>query len=190
MKSVVKTSKKRQTKEYKETPNDVIYTPKPVAKIMIDMCEIKPTDKVLDPSRGKGVFFNNLPECQKDWCEITDGKNFFDFNERVDLVIGNPPYSIWSDWIEHTMNITDKFCYIFGSMNFTDDRLRNIIDQGFGVTKFHLLKIDWWFSPSYIIVFERGKPSIISVSETRIKCPLCNRRCGNEKDHLLSELVI
>ena len=47
---------------YRTTKNDVIYTPKPVALLMIDMCDIKEGDKVLDPSRGGGVFFDNLPD--------------------------------------------------------------------------------------------------------------------------------
>ena len=40
----------------RETANDVIYTPAPLAKVMIDLCDIKPNDKVLDPSKGGGVF--------------------------------------------------------------------------------------------------------------------------------------
>ena len=70
----------------RSTKNDVIYTPKPIALKMISMCNITPDMKVLDPSKGKGVFFDNLPKCNKDWCEITDNKDFFKYNERVDLV--------------------------------------------------------------------------------------------------------
>tara|TARA_R110001592_G_scaffold344368_1_gene635525 strand:+ start:160 stop:639 length:480 start_codon:yes stop_codon:yes gene_type:complete len=56
----------------REIPNDVIYTPLPVAELMISLCDIKPEHRVLDPSKGAGVFYDNLPECEKDWCEITD----------------------------------------------------------------------------------------------------------------------
>jgi hypothetical protein len=127
----------------KTSPNDIIYTPKPVALKMIEMCDIKPDMKVLDCSRGGGIFYDNLPECDKDWCEITEGRDFFEYNNRVDLIIGNPPFSLWNKWIEHTMKLTNKFCYIMGCFNFTDKRLRNIIDAGYGITQLHLLKIDW-----------------------------------------------
>jgi hypothetical protein len=164
-------------RKLKSNANDKIYTPKSVANLMIQMCNITENMKVLDPSKGAGVFYNNLPDCFKDYCEIEEGKDFFDTNTRYDLIIGNPPYSLWNKWIEHTMRLTDKFCYILGCFNFTDARLRNIINNGFGITKFHLLKIDWWYSPSYIIIFERNKPSIISVEPSSILCDICNKRC-------------
>ena len=104
-------------------------------------------------------------------------KDFFNYHNKVDLVIGNPPYSIWDKWIKHTMTITDKFCYIMGCLNFTDKRVRDIINNGYGLTKFHILKVDWWFSPSYICIFEKNKPSIISVSDKRVLYDICDSRC-------------
>jgi hypothetical protein len=160
----------------RKKPNDVFYTPLPVVKIMIDMCDITPDMKVLDPCKATGNFYNNLPECHKDWCEITDNKDFFDYNEKVDLVIGNPPYSLWSRWLDHTTEITDKFCYVFGVMNFTNVRLREIEKKGFGLTKMHILKVDWWFSQSLIAVFEKNKPSIMT-SSGRIICD-CGKQCN------------
>lgn len=165
----------------RKSANDVIYTPLPVAQLMIEMCEITPEMSVLDPSKGGGVFYNNLPNCNKDYCEITENKDFFDYDKKVDLIIGNPPYSIWNKWIEHTMKLTDKFCYIFGNYNFTDSRMRTILDNGFVITKFHLLKIDWWFSHSFIIIFERHKTNDVkcqmTVSNKRYNCDVCNKRC-------------
>ena len=165
----------------RKTANDVIYTPLPIAKLMIEMCEIIPEMSVLDPSKGGGVFFDNLPDCNKDYCEITENKDFFEYNKKVDLIIGNPPYSLWNKWIEHTMKITDKFCYIFGCYNFTDKRMRDILDSGFVITKFHLLKVNWWFGHSCIIVFERHKTNDIkcemTVSNKRYYCDICNKNC-------------
>ena len=161
-------------------PNDVIYTPKLVAELMINLCDIKVDDKVLDPSRGGGIFYDNLPPCQKDYCEIAEDKDFFEYKNKVDLIIGNPPYSMWSKWLEHTVKICDKFCYIFGVYNFTPARLRTIFDAGFIITKFHLCKVDWWFSPSFIVLFEKGdfNDSIISFSRDRFLCDFCGTRCA------------
>ena len=183
----------------RKTPNDKIYTPLPVALRMIEMCDIKPTDKVLDCSLGGGIFYNNLPKCEKYWCEIddeivgNDKRDFFDFTERVDLVIGNPPFSLWTKWLEHTMKITDKFCYLMGTMNLTDTRLKDIQNNGFNLTKLHILKIHYWFGHQYICIFEKNKLSIISVEPNRIYCDVCNsgickrgsktsyNKCSNEK---------
>ena len=65
-----------------------------------------------------------------------------------------------------------------GCFNFNERRVKKILDSGFGITKFHLLKIDWWFSPSFIVVFERNKNSIITVDERIVICDICNTKCG------------
>jgi len=159
--------------QLRDTPNDVVYTPLPVAELMIKICDIKDGDTVLDPSRGKGVFYDNLPSgCIKSYCEITDGKDFFNCNERYDLIIGNPPFSMWNKWLEHTMKLTDKFCYIMGIINMNEKRLDYIFKNGFGLTHMHLLTVKSWFACSIICVFEKNKPSIMNVSPTAFKDPI------------------
>jgi len=162
----------------RKTPNDVFYTPVEVVKQMIELSDITPDMKVLDPCKGSGRFYDNLPECNKDWCEITDNKDFFEYNDRVDLVIGNPPFSLWTKWLEHTIKITDKFCYIMGSMNLTDVRLRMLEEKGYGITKIHMVKIDWWFGHSLCIVVEKGAKSIITTAPKRVHCGDCGKRCS------------
>ena len=165
--------------KWRKKANDKIYTPKPVALKMIEMCDLKEGDLVLDPSYGGGVFYDNLPEyVNKYWCEIEKGKDFFEYDKRVDCIIGNPPYSLWDKWLEHTVKIADKFCYIFGILNLTNIRLRKIIDNGYGITKIHLINIDWWFGHYYLIVFEKNKPSIMSVEPTKILCDICGEKCN------------
>lgn len=157
--------------------SDIYYTPLPVVKRMIEMCDINPDMSVLDPCYGAGAFYENLPDCNKSWCEIEKGIDFFENNNKYDLVIGNPPFSLWNKWLEHTIKITDKFCYIFGALNFTEPRLRKIQKAGFGITKIHMIGVAWWFGTSFIVVFEKGKPSIISVEEKRVVCDICNTCC-------------
>jgi hypothetical protein len=156
--------------------NDVVYTPLSLARKMIEMCDITPDMKVLDPSKGKGVFYDNLPECDKRWCEITEGKDFFDETEKYDLIIGNPPYSIWTKWLDHTTKITDKFCYIFGAMNMNPERMNRIHNAGFGLTKIMMVDVRYWFAYSFAVVFERHKPSILTIHPP-IPCE-CGKSCG------------
>ena len=174
----------------KAKKNDVVYTPKSIALKAIEMCDITENMTVLDPSKGGGIFYNNLPNCKKSYCEISENKDFFKWNEKVDLVIGNPPFSLWTKWLEHTVSITDKFCYIFGAINLTDTRLRKIIGAGYGITKIHLFSVDWWFSHSFIVLFEKGKSSIMTVSPQRILCDICNERCDRGlKGNSMNECV-
>jgi hypothetical protein len=167
--------------QYRKTANDKIYTPAPVALKMIEMCNIKPTDKVLDCSKGAGIFYNNFPKCQKFWCEIDeevvgdDKRDFFEFKEKVDWIIGNPPYSLWDAWLEHTMKITDKFCYIMGILNFTNKRIQKLFDNNYGITKISLVEINWWFGRHFMVVFEKNQPSILTTAFKNIVCcDICN----------------
>ena len=170
-------SKNIKQPKLRSTKNDCIYTPKPLADLAISYCNILPTDIVLDPCSGGGVFFDNLPDCDKRWCEIEKDKDFFEFTEKVDWVVGNPPFSIWNKWLKHTVEICDKFCYIIGSLNVIPNRLKLIQDAGFGITVYHLVKVYWWFSPVVILVAERGKTSIINFTSEVFLCDICNKRC-------------
>ena len=136
------------------------------------MCNIQPNDKVLDPSKGGGVFFNNFPECDKSYCEITEDIDFFDASGKYDLIVGNPPYSLWNKWLDKTMELTDKFCYIFGIMNFTHKRMARILDKGYVMTHYHLL----------IVIFEKKPANTymtkFTVSAGEFNCDVCGKRCG------------
>lgn len=158
--------------------NDIFYTPPYVAKKMIEMCGISPEMKVLDPCYGGGVFYENLPECKKEWCEIEKGKDFFEETERYDCIVGNPPYSKWNAWMDKTMELTDKFCYIMGALNITSPRFRRIFEKGYGVTQLHCITVDWYFGTSWLVLFEKNKPTIFTVEDKIIYCEVCNTRCG------------
>ena len=170
---------RKKFKEYKLNPSDVFHTHPKVAKIMIEMCDIKPTDTVLDPCRGDNkVFYNNFPECKKEYCEITENKDFFEYNKKVDWIIGNPPYSLWNKWLNHTMELTDKFCYIFGILNLTNHRIGRMFEKGYAITKIHFCRIAYWFGPSLLVVFEKNKPTIVGCSKNQFNCPDCGKNCG------------
>lgn len=161
----------------KGRPNDVIYTPRPLALRAIEMANIQPDETVLDPSKGAGVFYDNLPPCHKSYCEITEGKDFYKWSEGVDVVIGNPPFSKWTPWLDHTLKVCKKrFIYIFGATSLTGNRLKKILDAGFGITSIHICKVAWWMSQSLVVVAEKGKPSIMTGSPIQ-NCDICGVNC-------------
>jgi len=169
----------KTSRNLKTNSNDVVYTPLPVAKIMINMIDDYEGKRVLDPSRGAGIFYNNLPNNSiKDYCEITEGKDFFEYNKPVDIIIGNPPYSLWTKWIKKSIELNPQYiCYIFGNFNLTPSRIKQFEEAGYGIVKLKLLKINWWFSPSYLILFEKDKKSIFETEYNEILCDICNKRC-------------
>lgn len=90
-------------------PNDIVFTPPSVAKMVLK--EFQPKGFVLEPCRGLGGFYNELSE-PKDWCEIADGRDFFDYHKHVDWIVSNPPYSNWDKWLEHSFEIADDILYV------------------------------------------------------------------------------
>ena len=88
--------------------NDEIYTPQWCALDMIT--HFKPIGKVLEPCRGAGVFTDLLPSA--DWCEINEGKDFFDYTSHVDWIITNPPYSLIRRFVLHSFTISDNIVFL------------------------------------------------------------------------------
>ena len=165
-----KIGKIRSIKERK-TANDVLYTPLEVAIKLIEMTETLPSDFLLDPSKGGGIFFENFPTCiKKEYCEITEGKDFFDYEGSPDIIIGNPPYSLWTAWIKKTIALNPrKIAYVFGMLNLTPIRLKLLEDNGYHLIKLHITTVKGWFANCLLAVFERDKKPIITFDTKRHK---------------------
>ena len=95
--------------EIPANPSDVVYTPVNVAKAIIK--HLNPSGICLDPCMGDGAFYNNLPE-PRQWCEIDRGVDFLETNVKVDWVIGNPPYSIFLEFLEHSFKIANNVSFL------------------------------------------------------------------------------
>ncbi|KKM03281.1 hypothetical protein LCGC14_1775940 [marine sediment metagenome] len=89
--------------------NDIVFTPKIVAEFIIEL--YKPEGKCLDPCMGEGGFFNLLP-IGSDWCEITKGRDFFDYQEKVDWIFTNPPYSNFNMFMEHSFELAENVMFL------------------------------------------------------------------------------
>jgi hypothetical protein len=87
---------------------DVVYTPEWVAADMVSY--FQPVGRILEPCKGDGVFLRYMPSA--DYCEISEGKDFFKWVEPVDWVMGNPPYSAFGKWILHAMAIAENVVYL------------------------------------------------------------------------------
>lgn len=88
--------------------SDIVMTPDWVAKKVVG--HFKPAGRVLDPCRGDGAFSNLIENCE--WCEIREGKDFYDVDGVYDWVISNPPYSCFSDFLRHTFTAASNIVYL------------------------------------------------------------------------------
>ncbi len=95
----------RPNRTKKPTASDSVMTPVELARQIVQ--HYKPHGKCLEPCAGSGSFYDVLPH-EKDWCEITKGKDFLQYKERVDWIITNPPYSIYNLFLEKCFEVSDN----------------------------------------------------------------------------------
>lgn len=91
------------------SPKDVVYTPDWVVRDMVAF--FNPGGRILEPSKGDGAFLRHLPQ-NTEWCEIYENKDFFAYTNQVDWIIGNPPYSIFTKWLEHSFSVANEIVYL------------------------------------------------------------------------------
>lgn len=151
---------KLQPDSHNYVSNDVVYTPRPLAKRIIDHFPIK--GSVLDPCKGDGAFYDQFPEnSTKHWCEISKGVDFYKFNDHVDWCVSNPPYSIFREFLLHSMRIADNIVYLITVNHcWTKARIRDIRQNGFGIREIYCVDTPKNFPPSGFqfgaIHFQRG----------------------------------
>ena len=149
----------------RKTANDVFITPQEVAKMHINMIDEKYRDAVwFDPFRNTGSYYNNFPStCEKKWTEILDGEDFFHFNEKVDVICSNPPFSILNDVIKKCIELNPSvIALLVGQLNLIPNRIHLLEQNGYVLTKLHITRIKNWFGNSYLVVWEKtdAKPLI------------------------------
>jgi len=153
----------------KKQPNDVIYTPIELSKNCIETIEINENDFLLDPFFGDGSFFNNFPQKNnKDWCEIEKNKDFFNYNEKVDWIISNPPFSKLTNILIKCSEICNKgFGLIMLCTALTPKRINLLESKGFFIEKINLFTVKSWFGfPCFFVVFKKNGKSIFTIKST------------------------
>jgi hypothetical protein len=147
----------------RETCNDVFITPVALAKTHIDMIKSIPTDVWLDPFKNSGNYYNQFPTENKEYTELLEGKDFFDYTTKVDVICSNPPYSMIDNVLEHSVKLEPRvISYLIGVNNLTSKRIEYLEKNGYNITKLHMCKVYKWYGMTLIVVFEKNKPSIIT----------------------------
>lgn len=120
--------------------NDKVYTPKNLARVIIN--HFQPTGTFLEPCYGQGAFFDHYPGTDlKYWCEIDKGRNFFDFNEKVQWIITNPPFSLMRKFLIHSMELADHIVFLCPVNHIIGlkARMRDIKQHGFYIREIAMI---------------------------------------------------
>ena len=83
------------------------------------------------------------------WCEIKRGRDFFDWDQPVDWIITNPPWSQIRDFLCHAMEMADHVVFLFTINHlWTKARLRDIHNADHGIREIVLVKMPKTFPQS------------------------------------------
>ena len=116
---------------------DVVLTPPDLAAAVIAHFAPQMRGRVLDPAKGEGAFYDALPgHLDRYWCEVSEGRDFFEWRAPVDWIITNPPWSKLRAFTQHAMSVSDNIVWLVHMPNITTKaRLRDLEEHGFGVAE-------------------------------------------------------
>lgn len=121
----------------KDNPSDKVYTPIEIAKQVCDIFIKKgifENKKILEPCLGSGSFYNYLKDKNYDidYCEIDLGIDFFDYKDKVDVIITNPPYSCYNEFLQHSFEIATDVIFLapLTKLNSSFGRIKEIANWG------------------------------------------------------------
>lgn len=149
----------------KNNARDDRCTPLCLAYDIIESIPWKTNEKVLEPCKGRGAIYNQLPyTVNKDWCEIKEGKDFFKYERDVDTIIMNPPMSKLDLFIDKCIELkARRICMLLPHASLTHPRLMRFEDYDYGITKIDVCKVHEWFGHTLFIVFEKDEPTIVGI---------------------------
>ena len=149
------TSSISHTIKQRENPNDVFITPLALAKTHIDMIETRDNDIWYDPFKNNGSYFNQFPTENKEWSEILDGKDFFEYDGSPTIICSNPPYSMIDQVLEKSISLKPRvISYLIGVQNLTARRMEMMENAGYRIKALHMCKVFKWYGMSACIVWD------------------------------------
>ena len=153
-------SKSAKKVQMREIPKDEFVTPLTLSRFHINLIKANNNEIWYDPFRNSGSYYKQFPSVGL-WSEILDGKDFFEFNDKCDIICSNPPYSMIDKVLEKSVIISPRvISYLLGINNFTAKRLEYMNKHHYGLTNIHFCKVWKWFGMSVILVFEKNKKNM------------------------------
>lgn len=104
--------------------SDVVYTPRNIARSIVE--HFRPSGRILEPCSGDGAFLDAMPGAE--WCEITRGRDFFQWDKPVDWIVTNPPYGCFAAFLDHAMAVADNLVLLIPvNKLFNSDRTMRLV---------------------------------------------------------------
>ena len=155
-------------------------TPTELCKKLIDLTPLEQGDRVIEPFRGEGAFYNHFPEfVEKYWCELEDGVDYKDFIGEYDWVISNPPFKLiesngkeknaFFQLLLYFTSKAKKGIAFFGNdsclSSLTPNRIRELNESGWFVHNIICTAIKKWRGRYYYIILKKEPCSFFQFIE-------------------------
>ena len=135
--------KSQPHRDYKS--DNVVQTPPDLARRIVS--HYKPTGRILEPCRGRGNFLAQMPGAH--WCEISEGRDFFEHSGQYDWIVTNPPWSLVRQFLQHSMKLAENIVFLMTVNHvWTKARIRDVKERGFGLREICLVEFPESFPSS------------------------------------------
>tara|TARA_R100000734_G_C3270443_1_gene66548 strand:- start:167 stop:697 length:531 start_codon:yes stop_codon:yes gene_type:complete len=141
-------------KQLKKKGKNFVMTNPDMAKYLIENhTNILHGDIVMEPCKGSGSFYDNLPEYSTNhYCEIEEGLDYLKDMTKVDITLSNPPFvprKLFWDFHTTAMKNTRREIYWLINMSslnvFTPKRLEEMRELGWYINNFQIVSDKRWF---------------------------------------------
>jgi hypothetical protein len=154
-------------------------TPEELTKLLIQEVGMEEGDSVLEPFKGEGSFYNHFPDtCEKDWCEIEEGRDYKDHERNVDWVISNPPFRLETGTkrvnsfyflLDYFSKKVNKGLAFLGNdrcfSTLTPKRIKGLEAKGLFMHKIIVCSIKKWRGRYFFIIFKKQPANVFKCIE-------------------------
>ena len=135
---------------------DVFYTPLSVVKKHISLIDSKQEDIWYDPFAGMHIYLDNFPSTKKEYSEISEGKDFFTFDKKVDIICTNPPYSCVDAVLEKSVSLNPRIIsYLLLEGKLTPKRMEYMNANGYSLSGMYMCKVYSWYGMAVAYTFTK-----------------------------------
>jgi hypothetical protein len=153
------------------TPDEIYafhQTPPDLAKRLMDFVPIQSGDRLYEPFRGEGAFFNAFPTTTTNlWAEIRKEKDYKD-EQEYDWVITNPPFRLeegntringfWLTLDYFSSRAKKGVAFLFNKQcleALTPKRIEILQQRGFHIQKIVVCSVKKWAGRYYFLVLSK-----------------------------------
>jgi hypothetical protein len=158
---------------------DAIQTPPDVWSEILKLNPINPDEVFLEPFCGEGSLYNQVTCENKQWCEITQGRDVFDYdfeNSDVTCIYTNSPFKadipnkkgeikyknavyFFIEYFMTRLKHLKTIGFLMSSKCFyalTPKRLYRLEQLGFSISNITVLSTNYWYSTYYFVKWDKN----------------------------------